>query len=101
MAQFDVYENINEKTREKIPFLLDIQNDILKDLSTRVVIPMIKDIPSARILNPRFTINDIEVVLSTSELASISLNNIGEKVCSLEKSREEIIGAVDFLITGF
>lgn len=101
MAQFDVYENVNEKTREKIPFLLDIQNDILKDLSTRVVIPMIKDIPSARILNPRFTINDIEVVLSTSELASISLNNIGEKVCSLEKSREEIIGAVDFLITGF
>jgi len=101
MAQFDVYENINERTREKIPFLLDIQNDILKDLSTRVVIPMIKDIPSARILNPRFTINDIEVILSTSELASIPLNNIGEKVCSLEKSREEIIGAVDFLITGF
>jgi len=101
MAQFDVYENINERTREKIPFLLDIQNDILKDLSTRVVIPMIKDIPSARILNPRFTISDIEVILSTSELASIPLNNIGDKVCSLEKSREEIIGAVDFLITGF
>ena len=101
MAQFDVYENINERTREKIPFLLDIQNDILKDLSTRVVIPMIKDIPLARILNPRFTINDIEVVLSTSELASIPLTNIGEKICSLEKSREEIIGAVDFLITGF
>lgn len=101
MAQFDVYKNINERTCEKIPFLLDIQNDILKDLSTRVVIPMIKDIPSARILNPKFNINDIEVVLSTSELASIPLHNIGEKICSLEKSREEIIGAVDFLITGF
>ena len=24
MAQFDVYENINEKTKEQIPFLLDI-----------------------------------------------------------------------------
>jgi hypothetical protein len=32
MAQFDVYENINEKTNKQIPFLLDIQNDILKNL---------------------------------------------------------------------
>lgn len=30
MAQFDVYENINEKTKVQTPFLLDIQNDILK-----------------------------------------------------------------------
>lgn len=101
MAQFDVYENINPNTCEQIPFLLDIQNDVLKNLSTRVVIPMIKDIPAARILNPKFNINDIEVVLSASELASISVDNLGSKICSLEGFREEIIEAVDFLITGF
>lgn len=101
MAQFDVYENLNKATCEQIPFLLDIQNDILKDLNTRVVIPMIKNISAAKILNPKFNINDMEVVLSTSELASISIDNIGSKVCSLEGSREEIIAAIDFLITGF
>lgn len=101
MAQFDVYENINERTCEQIPYLLDIQNDILKNLSTRVVMPMIKDIQAVKFLNPKFTINDIDVVLSTAELASIPLENIGSKVCSLEKSRDEIIGAIDFLVTGF
>lgn len=101
MAQFDVYENTNPSTYEQIPYLLDIQNDILKELSTRVVVPMIKDIPAARILNPKFNINGIEVVLSTSELASISVENLGSKICSLENFREEIIEAVDFLITGF
>jgi len=30
MAQFDVYINSNPSTKEEIPYLLDIQNDILK-----------------------------------------------------------------------
>lgn len=46
MAQFDVYENINEKTKEQIPFLLDIQNDILKNVSSRVVIPLVISNPN-------------------------------------------------------
>ena len=29
MAQFDVYKNENELTNKKVPYLLDIQNDIL------------------------------------------------------------------------
>jgi toxin CcdB len=41
MAQFDVYENLNERTKNSIPFLLDIQNDVLKNLFTRVVIPLV------------------------------------------------------------
>ncbi len=30
MAQFDVYKNTNPLTNETIPYLLDVQNDILK-----------------------------------------------------------------------
>lgn len=101
MAQFDVYENINEKTKEQIPFLLDIQNDILKNVSSRVVIPLIISKEAINFLNPQFIINEIDVILSTAELASISTENFGNKVCSLKDKREEIIGAVDFLVTGF
>lgn len=101
MAQFDVYENINEKTKEQIPFLLDIQNDILKNLSSRVVIPLVISKEAINFLNPQFIINEIDVILSTAELASISTENFGNKVCSLKYKREEIIGAVDFLVTGF
>ncbi len=101
MAQFDVYENLNEKSRQNIPYLLDIQNDILKNLTTRVVIPLVISNQSINFLNPKFTINQIDVILSTAELASIPMEILGNKICSLKEKREEIIGAVDFLVTGF
>ncbi|NCB11634.1 MAG: plasmid maintenance protein CcdB [Erysipelotrichia bacterium] len=101
MAQFDVYENTNEKTKEHIPFLLDIQNDILKNLSTRVVIPLVVSTKSINLLNPEYTINEITVTLSTAEIASIPMEIFGNKISSLQDKREEIIGAVDFLLTGF
>ncbi|MEV9498912.1 CcdB family protein [Aliarcobacter butzleri] len=101
MAQFDVYENLNEKSKQNIPYLLDIQNDILKDLTTRVVIPLLITNKAINFLNPKFTINQIDVILSTAEMASIPMEILGEKICSLKEKREEIIGAVDFLVTGF
>lgn len=101
MAQFDVYENLNEKSKQNIPYLLDIQNDILKNLTTRVVIPLAITNKAINFLNPKFTINQIDVILSTAELASIPMEILGNKVCSLKDRREEIIGAVDFLVTGF
>jgi len=39
--------------------------------------------------------------LLTAEMASIPLSVLGVKITSLEQSRQEIVGAVDFLITGF
>ena len=101
MAQFDVYENTNEKTKANIPYLLDIQNDILKNLSSRVVIPLVVSKEGINLLNPKFVINEINVILSTAELAGIPIEILGNKVCSLKNRREEIIGAVDFLVTGF
>lgn len=42
MAQFDVYINPNTATRKVIPYLLDVQADLLDTLTTRVVVPLIK-----------------------------------------------------------
>lgn len=101
MAQFDVYKNINESSKQIIPYLLDIQNDILKNLSSCVVVPLVLNAKGAKILNPIFNIENQTVTMSTAELASIPKDKIGAKVCSLEDKRDEIIGAIDFLITGF
>jgi hypothetical protein len=40
MAQCSVYENTNQETRETMPYLVDVQNDFLQVLQTRVVIPL-------------------------------------------------------------
>ncbi|MEA2019089.1 MAG: CcdB family protein [Campylobacterota bacterium] len=101
MAQFDIYTNPNIKTNKEIPYLLDIQHDILKSVSTRVVVPLVIDMKPAKYLNPQFTINNVVVTMSTAELSAIHKNNIGIKVLSLAEYRAEIIGAVDFLVTGY
>ena len=40
MAQFTVCRNKNPRTRSAVPFLLDVQSDLLADLETRVVVPL-------------------------------------------------------------
>lgn len=104
MAQFDVYVNPNPETKQSIPYLLDVQADLLNNLSTRMVVPLITGSAfgkAAKHLNPQFKIKRTSVVMSTAELAGVNLNVLGEKVCSLKEQRNEIIAALDFLFTGF
>ena len=104
MAQFDVYRNPNPDTRDTIPYLLDVQADILANLSTRVVVPLITA-PAfgrpAKLLNPALNVEGTTVYMSTAELAGVSVRTVGDKVASLGESREAIIAALDFLFTGF
>lgn len=104
MAQFDVFENIHPETKKEIPFLLDVQADLLGDLATHVVVPLVLATimkSPAKHLNPEFIINKTRVVMSTAELAGVPVRIFGNKVHSLADSRGEIISALDFLFTGF
>lgn len=103
MAQFDVYLNPNTETCSVIPYLLDVQADLLDTLATRVVVPLILAAEmglAAKQLNPQFRIKGVTVVMSTAELAGVSNRSLGEKVASLINKRDEIIAALDLLFTG-
>lgn len=103
MAQFDVYLNPNAETRKVIPYLLDVQSDLLDMLATRVVVPLVlaeeMGLP-AKQLNPQFKVKGEAVVMSTAELAGIPNRSLGDKVASLKNKRDEIIAALDLLFTG-
>ena len=101
MAQFDVYRNINPSTSEEIPYLIDIQAELLNYLSTCVVIPFSSKAKALKHLNPIFMIKEQNVVLMTQEMAGIERVFLGEKVISMSEYRNEIIASVDFLISGF
>jgi toxin CcdB len=66
MAQFTVYENINKTTKDTIPFLVDVQSELLNDINTRVVIPMCSvlalDNKPMSNLSPTFEINGASYV---------------------------------------
>lgn len=103
MAQFDVYRNRNDATSNVVPYLLDVQTELLDRLSTRVVVPLVLAEEmglSARQLNPQFKIESVSVVMSTAELAGVSSRSLGDKVASLTNKRAEIIAALDLLFTG-
>lgn len=103
MAQFDVYANTNPGTCKGIPYLLDVQDDLLDTLATRVVVPLVLAEEmglAARHLNPQFKIKGAAVVMSTAELAGVSISLLGDKVASLKNKRDEIIAALDILFTG-
>ncbi|NQU65854.1 MAG: CcdB family protein [SAR324 cluster bacterium] len=105
MPQFTVYENINDLSQKIYPYLLDVQNDLLEGLNTRVVIPMC--LPSTigkkaiNNLSPQLEIQGNIYTLLTPQLAGIPISELGPAVCNLSESRFEIIKALDFLFTGF
>jgi toxin CcdB len=104
MAQLDVHRNPNPKTAELFPFLLDVQNDLLSKLPTRVVVPLSSISHMSwelRQLNPALEIENQKVFMSTADMSSIYVRDLGEKVTSLADRREDILGAVDFLFCGF
>lgn len=103
MAQFDVYLNTNADSCKAIPYLLDVQADLLDTLATRVVVPLVLADEmglAAKYLNPQFKIKGVVVVMSSAELAGISIRSLGDKVASLKNKRDEIIAALDLLFTG-
>jgi len=104
MAQFEVYENNDPDTQELYPYLLDVQADLLGELPTRIVVPLVKasaihkPIP---VLHPAWTIDQTQVIMQTPQLAAISRNLLGTRICSLESMRNQIIAALDLAFTGF
>jgi toxin CcdB len=103
VAQFDVHINPDTKTHRTIPFLLDVQADLLEKLATRVVVPLYSASAfgaPAKHLNPKFKIKGKAVVMSTAELTGMQVAGLGEKAANLNGERESIIATLNFLITG-
>jgi len=104
MAQFDVYRNAHPATRARVPYLLDVQSDLLDTLATRVVVPLCKpEVLRGKLaerLNPVFEVEGRKMVLLTPELAGVSRKALGEKIANLANRRDSIIAALDLVITG-
>jgi len=104
MAQYDVYRNTNPASRARIPFLLDVQTDLLESLETRVVIPLCRpELLKGKLadrLNPVFVIEGRKFAMLTPQLAGVSGKLLGGPVVSLAAERGAIIAALDLLITG-
>ena len=103
MARFDVWQNPNKATQKHIPYLLEVQSNLLETIATRVVIPLARATERrkpAKYLNPPFVIEKTKVVMLTEQIAGIPLKAVGKHVTTLGNRRDEIMAAVDFLFSG-
>jgi toxin CcdB len=104
MARFDVYAHPDLVLRKKTPFLVDVQNNFIDRIASRIVIPMrnIDDFgPCMRDLNPIYQISGKKVVLDTAALAAFPASGLKKPVSSLWSERNEIVAALDTLFGSF
>ncbi|PTB88915.1 plasmid maintenance protein CcdB [Pseudidiomarina aestuarii] len=105
MGQFFAYQNPNPQTQRQYPYLLDIQNDLLSELRTTIVIPLspTHSVASMRLtrLNPTVSIENESFTVMTQDIAGIDRNQLGTKAFNLSNYRADIMAAVDFVLSGF
>jgi len=103
MARFEVRANLNRATRARVPYLVELQANMLSALDTRLVAPLVPAAefgPVATRMNPEFRIGNRKFVMDTALMAGVPCKLLGEKVVSLADRSADILGAVDFLLSG-
>ncbi|WP_299987746.1 CcdB family protein [uncultured Ruegeria sp.] len=99
MPKYDVFPNPSGDG-----YLLDVQTDLLSDLNTRVVVPLMPKSrapkPATR-LNPIFLIAGEPVVMVTQFMAAVPTGVLKSSIGNLKGEFEQITVAVDMLMQGF
>ncbi len=104
MARFDVYANPEKSEHAHTPFVLDVQNDYLNGVETRIVIPL-RDtkVHGAQLerVHPAFSIAGREVVLDTPTMATFPRNWLHTPIVSLRPQQALIQDALDALFGAY
>ncbi|MBT2323461.1 CcdB family protein [Variovorax paradoxus] len=100
MARFDVYANPDTSDRATIPFMLDVQNDFLGILETRVVVPLYASgrfDARVRNLNPELEVAGKTLVMDTASIGAVPIGDLRRPVASLANRQLDIQDALDTL----
>ncbi|MDO8377278.1 MAG: CcdB family protein [Aquabacterium sp.] len=104
MARFDVFTNPDVAERPHTPYFLDVQNDYIAGLETRVVIPLRTEAafgPRARDLNPLLQVAGDSVVLDTAALGAVPTQALRSPHGHLSAGREDVLAALDTLFGSY
>lgn len=99
MPKYDVFSNPSGEG-----YLLDVQTDLLSDLNTRVVVPLlpVSSAPKPAVrLNPIFKVNGEQVVMVTQFMAAVPAGVLRTSVGKLDGEFEKVTTAIDMLMQGF
>ncbi len=105
MAQFDIYENPQSASRQFVPYLVDVQSDLISQLPTRLVMPLSRvGTTQSRLpvnLSLRVEISDETLSLLAYMAAPVPARLLKKSVGSLRHRASEVSAALDSVISGF
>ncbi len=104
MAQFDVYKNPSKQTQKTYPYILDVQHSLIESLATRIVVPLgdakLFKNEELKGLTPRIEFDGENLLVLMPQISSINAKLLKAPVGTLLHLRDEIIAALDLVITG-
>ena len=104
MAQFDVYENPNPQARAWLPYIVDVQSNLLSNLRTRLVVPLSSQPDEGaqrpRRLSPVFVVAGERLALQPQLTAHLDARVLRKARASLVGHMGEIRDALDAVISG-
>ncbi len=98
--QFDVYANVG--SNKSIPFVVVVQSKVFEASPRRVVVPLVAKAGAALSpsrFTPEFRVRGQRVLLQPLEITSVPLGVLREHVGSLKEQGQEIMDALDELLT--
>ena len=104
MARFDVYANPVAAERKHTPYLLDVQNDYINHIASRVVVPLRREAafgPRPRNLNPLLQVNADAVVMDTAAIGAVPASELRKPLTNLHEIRAAVQEALDTLFGAY
>lgn len=104
VAQWDVYANPNPGSRVEVPYLVDVQSDLLRAVPTRLVVPLAP--PRRRLsggpqrMSPVFLVQDLQLLLVPQEAGPVDARVLRQPVANLRPDAHRIIDALDAVVSG-
>ncbi|AHG20272.1 plasmid maintenance protein CcdB [Chania multitudinisentens RB-25] len=102
--QFDVYRNPSAKTNKLWPLYMIIQNDYFDELTARIIVPLVskKELSlNQKRITPQIVINNESFYIFAPAITFLDIKKINKSdfICNIALSRDEIISALDAIIT--
>ena len=104
MARFDVYANPVVAERKHTPYFLDVQNDYIDHITTRVVVPLRREAafgPRPRNLNPLVQVNADSVVMDTAAIGAVPSSELRKPLANLRDAGATVQEALDTLFGAY
>ena len=102
--QFNVYRNTSTNTRNLLPYYVVVQNDHYDDLSTRIIMPLMRHHKIPRWYShiaPQVNIEFDTLNIYAPMISHIDKSQIKPKdfICHLNTARRDIVATIDALFT--